>query len=49
MTDNERTLRIALTKIVERTSERLRTKADMVDALDAIDILASEALAETSS
>lgn len=42
-------LRVALNKISDRTSDRMRTKAELQDAMDAIGVLAAEALAETSA
>jgi hypothetical protein len=47
MSATERLLRAALAKIADRTSERLRTKAELADAIDAIGAIASEALAQT--
>lgn len=46
MTESERALRAALAKIADRTSEKLRTKAQLAEAIDAIGIIASEALAQ---
>jgi hypothetical protein len=40
-------LRAALSKISDRTSERMRTKADLQAAVDQIGVLAADALAET--
>ena len=45
--DGARTLRAALSKIADRTCERLRTKAELEEAIDAIGIIASEALVRT--
>jgi len=42
-------LRAALSKISDRTSERMRTKADLQHAMDAIGILAADALANSST
>lgn len=38
--------RVALTKISDATSERMRTKAELQAAMDRIGIMAAEALAE---